>query len=77
MNYDFSRHKPKGMTNRVYEIALQTGGSTYPEVNTEKLQRFAEKIIEECAYIAEQDTSYPYQTFGDKIRSHFGLKDFL
>ena len=77
MNYDFSRHKPKGMTNKVYEIALKTGGSTYPEVNSERLQRFAENIIEECAKLAEEDTSYPYKTFGDKIRAHFGLKDFI
>ena len=71
------RHKPKGMTNRVYEIALNVGGSTYPEVNSEQLQRFAENIIEECAKLAEEDTSYPYKTFGDKIRSHFGMKDYV
>lgn len=77
MNYDFSKHKPKGMTNRVYEIALKTGGSTYPEVNSERLQRFAELIVEECAKLADEDTSYPYNTYGDKIRSHFGLKDYV
>jgi len=77
MSYNFNRHKPKGMTNRVFEIALQTGGSTYPEVNSERLQRFAEKIIEECAKIAEQDTSYPYVGYGDKIRAHFRLKDYV
>ena len=77
MQYNFYRHKPKGMTNRVFEIALQTGGSTYPEVNSERLQRFAELIIEECANLADEDSSYPYQTFGDKIRAHFGLKDFV
>ena len=71
------RHKPKGMTNRVYEIALKTGGSTYPEVNSERLQRFAELIVEECAKLADEDTSYPYNTYGDKIRSHFGLKDYV
>lgn len=65
------------MTNKVFEIALQTGGSTYPEVNSERLQRFAELIIEECARLAEEDTSYPYKTFGDKIRAHFGLKDYV
>jgi hypothetical protein len=70
-------HKPKQMTQKVYEIALQTGGSFYPEVNSELTQRFAEKIIEECANIAEQDSSYPYISYGDKIRAHFGLKDFL
>ena len=77
MIYNNYRHKPKGMTNKVYDIALQTGGSTYPEVNSERLQRFAELIVEECAKIADEDTSYPYKTFGDKIRSHFGLKDYV
>ncbi len=77
MNYNFNRHKPTGMTNRVYEIALQTGGSTFPEVNSVQLQRFAELIVEECAKLAEEDSSYPYKTFGDKIRAHFGLKDYI
>lgn len=65
------------MTQKVYEIALSTGGSFYPDVNSELTQRFAEKIIEECAKIADQDDSRPYQTFGDKIRAHFGLKDYV
>jgi len=77
MKYDYTRHKPKCMTTKIYEIALQTGGSTYPEVNSERLQRFAENIIEECAIIASSDTSYPYKDFGDKIRAHFGLKDYV
>ena len=77
MKFDYSKHKPKGMTNRVYQIALQTGGSTYPEVNTERLQRFAELIVEECAKLADEDTSYPYKGYGDKIRAHFGLKDYV
>lgn len=69
--------KPKKMSQKVYEIALNTGGSFYPEVNSELTQRFAENIIEECAKIADQDSSYPYRGFGDKIRAHFGLKDFI
>ena len=70
-------HKPKQLTQKVYEIALNTGGSTYPEVNSALLQRFAENIIEECAKIAEHDSRYPYKTFGDKSRAHFGLKDYV
>ena len=77
MQYNFYRHKPKGMTNKVYDIALQTGGSTYPEVNSDRLQRFAELIVEECAKLADEDSSYPYKNYGDKIRAHFGLKDFV
>ena len=70
-------HKPKQLTQKVYEIALNTGGSTYPEVNSALLQRFAENIIEECAKIAEEENSYPYRNYGDKIRAHFGLKDYV
>jgi len=70
-------HKPTQLTKKVYEIALNTGGSFYPEVNSATLQKFAEAIIEECASIAESNSHYPYINYGDKIRSHFGLKDFI
>jgi hypothetical protein len=70
-------HKPKQLTKKVYEIALNTGGSFYPEVNTDTLQRFAEAIVEECAKIADNDSSAPYRNYGDKIRAHFGLKDYV
>jgi hypothetical protein len=65
------------MTQKVYEVALQTGGSFFPDVNTELLQRFAENIVEECATIANNESSYPYVSYGDKIRAHFGLKDYV
>lgn len=65
------------MTQKVYEVALQTGGSFFPDTNTQTLQKFAENIVEECAKIADNDTSAPYVNYGDKIRAHFGLKDYL
>jgi len=70
-------HKPKQMTQKVYEVALQTGGSFFPDTNTQLLQKFAENIVEECAKIADHDTSAPYKNYGDKIRAHFRLKDFI
>ena len=70
-------HKPKQLTKKVYEIALNSGGSFYPEVNPATLQKFAEGIIEECIMIAEQDKSDPYKNHGDKIRAHFGIKDYV
>jgi hypothetical protein len=70
-------HKPKQLTQKVYEIALNTGGSFYPEVNSALLQKFAENIVEECAQIADSDSSAPYKNYGDKIRSHFGVKDYV
>ena len=70
-------HKPKQLTQKVYEIALNAGGSFYPEVNSAVIQRFAEMIVEECAQIADKDSSHPYRNYGDKIRAHFGLKDYV
>jgi hypothetical protein len=70
-------HKPKQMTQKVYEVALQTGGSFFPDTNSALLQKFSEKLIEECAEIADSGTSFPYMGYGDKIRAHFGLKDFV
>ena len=69
--------KPKQMTQKVYEVALQTGGSFFPDTNTAVLQKFAENIVEECAKIADSGTSFPYISYGDKIRAHFGLKDYV
>jgi hypothetical protein len=70
-------HKPKQLTQKVYEIALNTGGSFYPETNSATLQKFAEAIVEECANVAASNDHYPYKDFGDKIRAHFGLKDYV
>lgn len=57
------------------EFALEAGGSTYPEVNTRQLERFAKLLIEECIRICESGTST--QTTGngaaDMIRQRFGL----
>jgi hypothetical protein len=69
--------KPKQLTQKVYEIALNTGGSFYPETNSATLQKFAEAIVEECAIIASSDNHNPYKDFGDKIRAHFGMKDYV
>ena len=36
------------MNEKIKEIALQTGGSHYPSVNSELLEMFANMIINEC-----------------------------
>jgi hypothetical protein len=36
------------MNERIKEIALQAGGSHYPEVNTMQLEKFADMLIREC-----------------------------
>jgi len=36
------------MNRKIKELALQTGGSHYPNVNSELLEMFANMIINEC-----------------------------
>ena len=56
-------------------FALEAGGSTYPEVNTRQLERFADLLIWECIGICQSGNST--QTTGsgaaDMIRQRFGL----
>jgi hypothetical protein len=38
-------------------------------------EKFAELIVRDCAdLIDDHDDSYPYASFGDMIKEHFGVK---
>jgi hypothetical protein len=36
------------MNEKIKRLALEAGGSTYPEVGGKNLERFAELLIQEC-----------------------------
>lgn len=73
------------MNKHIKEIALQVGGSHYPEVNSQLLEKFAEAIVLECACKADdlgvhfagfrdydgRDICYSIR---DEIKDHFGVK---
>lgn len=40
------------MNERIKEIALQAGGSHYPDVGGKTLEKFAELIVRECIQVA-------------------------
>jgi hypothetical protein len=69
------------MNKRIEELALEAGGSHYPEVNSEQLEKFARLIIEQCARIADTEISnsvgcgYITKTKGMLIREHFGVTE--
>ena len=44
------------MNSKIKEIALQVGGSHYPNVGGELLEQFARKVIDECI-VAVQNTN--------------------
>jgi len=73
------------MNERIRELAEQAGITTnldteYFEKDVNKWvdyysEKFAELIIRECADLVDNhDDSYPYVSFGDMIKQHFGVE---
>jgi len=60
------------MNQKIKELALQAGGSHYPDVGGKTLEKFAELIVLECASIA--DTAEPFLA-SDLIKQHFGVEE--
>ena len=65
------------MNERIEELAqcnerilnfFQTG-----PVQRAAIEQFAELIVRECADLV--DDSYPYVSFGDMIKKHFGVEE--
>jgi hypothetical protein len=55
------------MKEKIREIALRAGGSHYPEVGGELLQKFADLLLAECIDAVEKsDTSQIVYTTFDK-----------
>lgn len=46
------------MNEQIKTIALQAGGSHYPEVNSKQLELFAKLLIKQCMYIIVQNRKY-------------------
>jgi hypothetical protein len=58
------------MKEKIKEIALQVGGSHYPEVGGDNLQKFADLILDECIDAVNQaDTRSIVYTSFDKDRA--------
>jgi hypothetical protein len=62
------------MNERIKQLALQAGGSHYPEVNSMQLEKFAELIIKECADIATMN-QFQWDSAGGYVLKHFGVED--
>ncbi len=63
------------MNERIKQLALQAGGSHYPEVNSMQLEKFAELIVKECVDIVEnQGAHMRYNHLAEQIRTHFEIK---
>jgi hypothetical protein len=38
-------------------------------------KKFAELIVRECAKLANEETSLPYDSYSEKIKRHFGVEE--
>jgi hypothetical protein len=71
------------MNEKIKELALQAGGSHYPDVGGKTLEKFAELIVRECMAICvsnaldEMDSDHPTTSAKSAfdIKQHFGLDE--
>ena len=40
-----------------------------------EVEKFAELIVRECAELANEETSLPYDSYSKKIKKHFGVEE--
>lgn len=55
---------------KFFDIALAVGGSHYPGVGGDLLEKFAAELVRQCAEIAQREEHDPAEC----ILTHFGLK---
>ena len=61
------------MNEKFMELADQLKRES--DVSYGELMRFAALIVKECAEVVDNDdSSYPYDSFGHKLKQHFGMK---
>ena len=46
------------MNENIKRLALEAGGSTYPDVNSMQLQYFARLLLDECIDIIQSNSKY-------------------
>lgn len=58
----------KPLNQNLLRLALQAGGSHYPDVNRSQLQRFAELMVLDALQFVESDSNKRL------LKQHFGVK---
>jgi len=62
------------MNERIKELALQAGGSHYPDVGGKTLEKFAELIVKEMLKTCEEHPGWTGRMIGEEIKQHFGVE---
>jgi hypothetical protein len=68
------------MNERIKELALQAGGSHYPDVGGKTLEKFAELIVLECVRYLNEDYQRDFNTLWREdlskgMKDHFGVEE--
>ena len=73
MNQERIRALVEQATIRVNNPLLNSNGEVVCDQWEQgvSLSLFAELIIRECAKLADEPTSRPYESYGEKIKKHF------
>ncbi len=72
------------MNERILELAEQAGIAVWGDavymyhpsdtLDSTVMAKFAELIVQECATIADKDSSQPCASYGELIKQHFGVE---
>ena len=67
------------MNERIKEIAEQVGcgwdDKYHWYVGSRQMEKFAELIVRECAYIMDKDADHPFVSRGSILKHHFGFEE--
>ena len=50
-------------------------GNISRDFNFKYVQMFAELIVRECAKLAGEESSWPHNSYSEKIKKHFGVEE--
>lgn len=73
--------KKQKLSPKFHEMALAVGGSHYPDVGGELLQKFGEMVVRECCQVLSKETirhdgyGYNQHALYQKINQHFGIEE--
>ena len=68
------------MHEQIYKIALEAGGSHYPEVGGRTLEKFTELVVAECCARLSRETirhdgyGYNQHALYQILKEHFGIQ---
>ena len=66
------------MNERIKKLMSQTALHRNDHTTEQRLaevEKFAELVVRECAAQADEESSWPYSSFGKKIKEHFGVEE--